>query len=253
MNIIKGFIIAFSMFSKIPMPMVKWEEENMKYMFVFFPFIGIITGALLTIWFYICHKTGLSNIVFAAVASLIPVAVTGGIHIDGFMDTCDALSSHKDRDKMLDILSDSHIGAFAAISTILYFILYFGAMTCVDELWQIYMIMTAMFTLRAVAVVNIISTETAKETGLIYTFKKSANNIITGLFSAFFILISVGVIESFNILVGACVVIALFMITIYFNLSVVRKFKGITGDLIGWLISICELAAVLIVAVGGSL
>ena len=43
-----SFKIAFSMFSKIPMPQAEWTKENMKYMFCFFPFIGLVTGAVFT-------------------------------------------------------------------------------------------------------------------------------------------------------------------------------------------------------------
>ena len=43
------------------------------------------------------------------------MAVTGGFHIDGFMDTMDAFHSYKPREEKLAILKDSHIGAFAVI------------------------------------------------------------------------------------------------------------------------------------------
>ena len=55
-----------------------------------------------------------------------PVAVTGGIHLDGYADTSDALSSYGDREKKLEILKDSHCGAFAVIRLCSYFVAYFG-------------------------------------------------------------------------------------------------------------------------------
>ena len=39
-----NFKVAFSMFSKIPMPRADWTEENMKYMICFFPFVGTVIG-----------------------------------------------------------------------------------------------------------------------------------------------------------------------------------------------------------------
>ena len=53
--------------------------------------------------------------------------VTGGIHLDGFMDTTDARSSYGDREKKLAILKDSHVGAFAVIGCSFYLILSAGA------------------------------------------------------------------------------------------------------------------------------
>ena len=41
-----NFKVAFAMYSKIPMPRADWNKENMKYTFCFFPFIGLVIGAL---------------------------------------------------------------------------------------------------------------------------------------------------------------------------------------------------------------
>ncbi len=251
MNIIRSLIIAFSMFSRIPMPNVKWDEKSMKYMFCFFPFIGLLTGGINILWYMLSVKLGLNSIVFGVVAALISVAVTGGIHIDGFMDTCDALSSHKDREKILEILDDSHVGAFSVINTIVYFLLYFGSMTCVKNIWQMQIIMMSQFVARAVAVCIIISSDTSKNTGLLYTFKTNTNKVITGLFSAFYIILSVGIMESFNILIGVLTVIAVFCTSVYFIIFVVKKFGGVSGDLIGYFICVCELVCVIVTGVGG--
>lgn len=251
MNIIKGLIIAFSMFSRIPMPNVKWDEKSMKYMFCFFPFIGLLTGGINILWYMLSVKLGLNSIVFGVVAALISVAVTGGIHIDGFMDTCDALSSHKDRGKILEILDDSHVGAFSVINTIVYFLLYFGSMTCVKNIWQMQIIMMSQFVVRAVAVCIIISSDTSKNTGLLYTFKTNTNKVISGLFSTFYIIMSVGIMEGFNILIGALTVIAVLCTSVYFIIFVVKKFGGVSGDLIGYFICVCELVCVIVTGVGG--
>ena len=55
-------------------------------------------------------------------AVLIPVLVTGGIHLDGLLDTADALSSWQTRERRLEILKDSHAGAFAIIVCCGYFL-----------------------------------------------------------------------------------------------------------------------------------
>ncbi|MGM9936265.1 MAG: adenosylcobinamide-GDP ribazoletransferase, partial [Candidatus Ornithomonoglobus sp.] len=46
---INSLIIAFSMYSRIPMPRVEWREESMKYVMCFFPLIGVIIGAVVYI------------------------------------------------------------------------------------------------------------------------------------------------------------------------------------------------------------
>jgi len=63
---------------------------------------------------------------YAVVLTLIPVVITGGIHLDGLLDTADALSSYQPRERRLEILKDSHAGAFAIIVCCMYFLAYFG-------------------------------------------------------------------------------------------------------------------------------
>ena len=88
-----SFKIAFSMFSKIPMPQAEWTKENMKYMFCFFPFIGLVTGAVFTAVALAGTALGLDGVFHTALLVMIPVLITGGIHVDGLLDTADALSS----------------------------------------------------------------------------------------------------------------------------------------------------------------
>ena len=94
MNLIRSFFIAFSMYSKIPMPRTDWTKESMRYAMCFFPVIGAVIGGLLYLWIYLTgDSTG--SLFRAAVAVLIPIIITGGIHLDGLLDTADALSSYK--------------------------------------------------------------------------------------------------------------------------------------------------------------
>lgn len=253
MNIIKGLIIAFAMFSRIPMPTVKWEESNLKYVFCFFPFIGLVVGGINILWYYIAQYLELNNIFFAAVATLIPLLITGGIHFDGYMDTKDALSSNGDKKKLLEILDDSHIGAFSVISAIAYFILYFAAMTEIDSLWQMVMLLVGFFMIRATAVCIILSSKLSKDNGLLYTFKNGADRAVTTLFTVVYIMFAVGSAETINIAVGLFNILVVVLSTLYFVKFVAKKFGGISGDLIGYFISFCELAVVLVTAIGGAI
>ena len=122
-----NFKVAFAMFSKIPMPRADWTKENMKYMFCFFPFIGTVIGGLTMLVAYLGLRFGYQPGFVTAVLVLVPVFVTGGIHVDGLLDTSDALSSWQERSRRLEILKDSHAGAFAVITAAVYFIAWSGA------------------------------------------------------------------------------------------------------------------------------
>ena len=120
----RAAIIAFSMYSRIPMPMFEWKEEDMKYAMCFFPAIGAVIGAVFFGMYLLLDRILTGKILAAVILLAVPLFITGGIHMDGFMDTCDARASYGDREKKLGILKDTHTGAFAVIFGGLYLILY---------------------------------------------------------------------------------------------------------------------------------
>ena len=102
MRIIKSVIVSFSMYSKIPMPQFEWKEEDMRYMLCFFPWIGAVIGICLWLWAVLCEKAGIGMLAFTTIGSVIPILITGGFHVDGFMDTMDAFHSYQPREKKLE-------------------------------------------------------------------------------------------------------------------------------------------------------
>ena len=118
MIVLQTIAVAFAMFSAIPVPQFDWNEKNMRYAMCAFPLIGAVCGAL---W-CLCGALPLPALVRAGGFCLVPVWVTGGIHLDGYADTCDALSSYGSREQKLEILKDPHCGAFAVIQLCSYFL-----------------------------------------------------------------------------------------------------------------------------------
>ncbi len=112
MIVLQTMAVAFAMFSALPVPQFTWNSKNMRYALCAFPLIGGVIGALWSL----CGALPLPDMIRAGGFCLIPVLVTGGIHLDGYADTSDALSSYGDREKKLEILKDPHCGAFASSS-----------------------------------------------------------------------------------------------------------------------------------------
>ncbi len=89
MSVLKSLCLACSMYSRIPVPKVAWEEKNMKYVLCFFPWIGIVIGAgMYGLW----RLRSLLGVhipmpVFVLTGTVLPIWISGGIHMDGFMDT----------------------------------------------------------------------------------------------------------------------------------------------------------------------
>lgn len=98
-TIFETIAAAFSMFSALPVPCVEWNERNTRWLLAVFPLVGIVTGGLCRGWVVLCGWLSLPDMMRGAGLTLLPVLITGGIHLDGFADTWDALSSHAPPEK----------------------------------------------------------------------------------------------------------------------------------------------------------
>ena len=171
MHLFRSLAIAISMYSKIPVPMVEWSEKNMKYAMCFFPVVGAVTGALqLLAGSLLLEHTSCGILFFAVVMTLIPAAVTGGIHLDGFADTVDALSSYGDREKKLQILKDPNTGAFAVIGLCAYF-LASAALWSEADGGLLPVIACSYMLSRSLSGISVVSFPPAKNSGLLRTFE----------------------------------------------------------------------------------
>lgn len=83
--------------------------------------VCLVIGALSYLVGWAGGKFGFNPSFVSAVLVLVPVVVTGGIHVDGLLDTSDALSLWQERERRLEILKDSHAGAFAVITACAFF------------------------------------------------------------------------------------------------------------------------------------
>ena len=98
----------------------------MRWCICFLPLVGAVIGAVQWAAYIVLTHFSFGRVFRAAVLTVLPVLLSGGIHMDGYMDTCDAIHSYGSREKRLEILKDPHVGAFAVIGAFVYFILDFG-------------------------------------------------------------------------------------------------------------------------------
>ena len=242
-------IIIISVYTRIPMPMVYWNDNNLKYAFCFLPAAGLIAGAAQAAWAALTCITGISPVFGAAAACAVPLLVTGGIHIDGFSDTMDALSSHAERQKKLEIMDDPHIGAFGVMWIIVYMMIYAASYYEIltyaaseSRLIGMLILLTAFPVIsRAAAALAISTTAPSKEKGMLYTFMSAANMKAVGAASAAVIIISMFAVACVSPLFAAVSAVLIIMLFMYFRRMALKEFGGISGDLCGWLIQMTEL------------
>lgn len=240
MHIIKSFVIAFSIYSKIPVPQFAWKEEDMKYMLCFFPWIGAVIGICLYVWNGLCSRLAIGNVCYATVAAAIPLIITGGFHVDGFMDTMDAFHSYQPKEKKLEILKDSHIGAFAVIMLAVYGLIYLGAVSEVQQRELIRIVCGGFFLARCLSGIGVVSLPSAKKEGMLYLFASNSqkNRVKASLYLQMLLCILFMLMQSLN--GGLVLVLAAFGSFGYYKYRTQKEFGGITGDTAGYFILLCE-------------
>ena len=235
MTVLQTIAVAFAMFSAVPVPQFDWNEKNMRYSLCAFPLVGVLCGVL---W-YVCASLPLPAMVCAAGFCLIPVWVTGGIHLDGYADTCDALCSYGDTQKKLDILKDPHCGAFAVIRLCSYFVAYFALCCCVQFTPQVGAVwLLALVLERACSGYAVAAFPLAKNTGLAHTFATAADRItVRRVLGCLSIVLAVALFA----LGGGVLALAAGVALWRYHRVAVKQFGGITGDLAGWFLQKAEL------------
>ena len=235
MTALQTIAVAFAMFSALPMPQFDWNAKNMRYALCAFPLVGAVCGVL---W-CLCGMLQLPALARAAGFCLVPVWVTGGIHLDGYADTCDALSSYGDTAKKLEILKDPHCGAFAVIRLCSYFAAYFALCSCVQftprvgALWAL-----ALVGERALSGLAVAAFPLAKNTGLAHTFATAADRVNVRRALA---VLCAAVAAALLALGGWALVLAAVGVFVRYYFVAQKQFGGTTGDLAGWFLQKCEI------------
>lgn len=243
-GLLGAFAIAFSMYSRIPMPRVDWTKERMRYALCFFPMIGVVIGAVLYGGMCLAERFlphGQYPVLYVGIGTALPLLVTGGIHMDGFLDVTDARSSYGDKEKKLQILKDPHTGAFAIIGCGVYLLLYAAFFSVLDR--KKLACFAASFVMeRALSGLSVVCFPKAKNTGLAATFSGQAQKIAVAVCMVFWFLGGSAFLcwQSGMGKAAVCVIAAL-VVYGYYGWMAKREFGGITGDLAGWFLQVCEL------------
>lgn len=244
MNMLRSFVIAFSTYSRIPMPRVEWSEASRSRVLWFFPAVGVVVGLFLSGWFWLCEWLSIGRGLFAAGGVVIPLAVTGGIHMDGFCDVCDALASHQSRERKLEIMTDPHIGAFGVLWCCVYLLILFGLWSEIsiskDEFLLAALTPVLSRTLSALAVLTL---PNARGSGMLAAM--TGTDTVKGQIWLSVILILCAFWMGLAGMKGVFVVVAGSLCCLWYCYKAKTEFGGTTGDLAGWFLQICELICLL--------
>ncbi len=235
------------------MPRFTWKEDDMAHSLLFFPFVGAVIGALICLLNLLAPLESLPVAVKIIITMLIPVAVTGGFHVDGFMDTEDALSSCASREKKLEILKDPHVGAFAVIALVKWFLACAASVSaillstkCSMEVLVIYG--ASFVSSRCLSGLTSVLFEKARKNGMLCeeTRDTRAGTVVclaVQLLTAFILMICMSAAH------GLAVVLTSLLYTLYYRHISYHEFGGVTGDTAGFFLTTLEILSGAVLAV----
>ncbi|SCY94715.1 adenosylcobinamide-GDP ribazoletransferase [Alkaliphilus peptidifermentans] len=234
----KRFIGILQFLSRITVIKELPYDDEFKKGIIFFPVVGFILGLLLLFIFR------LSNILLPYQVVIILtlgsyVILTGGLHLDGLGDTFDGLYSNRPKDQILEIMRDSRLGTNGVLAILfIIFIKVFGLMNL--RSWDIYgaLVMMPVFG-RLSLVFGCFNSQYPREKGL--------GNIFIGKVNNKEVFISIIITLLFTILqpISIFYIPILWVITIFFKRHCSNKIGGMTGDTLGALCELVEVAYIL--------
>ena len=164
---------------------------------------------------------------------ILTLALTGGLHLDGLMDTCDAIFSHRDRETRLKILSDTHAGSFAVMSCV---IILMAKTLLFSELLSLtpnpLTLITVPIYSRLGMAILLNNLPFAKSNGLAVILGSSRNKRDNIFLVIIFVMLSIVSIKIIPAMMILCVTIHVIIC--------VKIFGGITGDLLGAFVEASE-------------
>jgi adenosylcobinamide-GDP ribazoletransferase len=217
----------------------KAEKKDFGRSLVWFPFVGALLGLILSLGIFLFGL--LPQMVIAALILAGSIIITGGMHLDGFADTCDGLGAFTTKERALEIMRDSRIGTMAAAGIIMLLIFKFSILTTMPQglMWRYLVLMDAFA--RWAQVLSCFSSRYARQEGKAKYFIEYAGwreLSIGGIFILFLFILLLG-IKGLNLLLVS-------LLPVLISLSYIKnKIGGMTGDTIGAINEVAEAGVLL--------
>lgn len=236
---IKGLILSIQFLTRLPINIpIDFNDDNIRGSTFFYPFVGVLLGILASIPYYFLNIYNKNIAAFLTVMMMI--ILTGGLHLDGLSDTADGFFSNKDKEKTLDIMKDSRIGAFGVLSLILIILFKYILISNMEKDLIVALILS-MGNSRLIVLFQIALKKVARPGGLGDMIHKSQPRkyILAGSLLYILLILSIDMVYLIPLL-GTIVMGELISLYTY------KKIEGFTGDVYGATIEITELISLLI-------
>lgn len=237
MKILESIVVAFQFLTRLYLPInVEWDTANLRRSLTWFGLVGAFIGVILAGAMTLFNRFDLIPAVAAIIILLIWIFITGGMHIDGISDMADGFFSMRDKEKTLEIMKDSHVGAFGVITIVFLLLIKFEMLKEFIIIEKNVWLLILPPTIARIAAGLVLSFyETTKKSGLGYTFHSSDPRIFWAIgFIVTLIISSILNIKSL-IFIGIAILASNLM-----ALWAKKKIGGLNGDIYGAIVETVE-------------
>ncbi len=242
-KILHRFFYAWLFLTKLPAPpLPKATKEDWGRIAPYFTLIGFILGFILYFFAKVLILYKIPFMFSALLILLVWILITGGLHMDGLMDTFDGIGC-QDTNRKIEAMKDSRIGAFGAIGGI--FVILFKLITLCTILLNklLFIIVISLALSRLIAVYSFTFLSRNKDSGvsssLLLSGVKKPDDFLVNII--FFIIISFLFIAFAHLkFFYFFFILICFFICLIWSYWLNNHFKGHTGDTFGALIELSE-------------
>ncbi len=239
-----SFFTALTFLTILPISFGGKEEKNhFTLALYYFPLIGLIIGIFLCL---LCYPLSffLPSPVISALAVAFLAGISGFLHFDGLSDSFDGLFSCRDKERSLEIMRDSRIGAMGLAGVLCVVLIKFSACISIspNQFYQVFLI-TPLAGRVAVVVAMATQKYARPGGGLGRLFYSSECKKAAGL-ALVFLFIVVGIIHS--LLLSLILLVSLILIVFGFGYFCKVRLGGATGDTFGATIELTEMAVLVL-------
>jgi len=220
------------------------EDKGLSRSMAFFPLVGLVIGLLLALGNYLLSFLFPTPLVLWLTIGFLAL-LTGGLHLDGFADTMDGLGSRGTREKMLEVMRDSRIGAFGVIGLILLIGAKYLALTNIPDISLPYALILMAVTGRNAMVLVCYRSPYARSGGGLarpFTENLGSREMLLSSATAFAVAL---LFPGFK---GLAAFLGVGLFSLGYRFYFIRRLGGVTGDILGAANELAELLCLLLIA-----
>ncbi|MGL5068850.1 MAG: adenosylcobinamide-GDP ribazoletransferase [Sarcina sp.] len=230
------FKLILSLLTRIPVGKIDYSESEFEKSIKLTPLVGVIIGIILSLIALFLDKVE-NKLAVGFILTIVYIFITGGLHLDGLSDSFDGLFSGRDKVRMLEIMKDSRVGAFGAISLILIII---GYIIFLGDSKYIAIFIMPIVGRSSLYIASKNSTY-GRSQGMGKTFVEKGGTkgfLVTFiLINSLCVVISI-VFNSYYIIISSLIS---YLLTFKIVKFVENKIDGITGDILGLIVELTQI------------